>query len=212
MSMKKSSQAGFTIIELMIATSVFSIVLIIITSGVISFTRQYYKGIVTNTTQNVTRSVSNEISQALQFGSTGATAIYNTASPVAQVGYCISGKAYYYAKEHQLDTSNPANHALISSSDVGCPSSKNINVATLNFATSGLNQPRELLGDKMRLMDFTITDLGLTNPTRAGSYTIHIKVSYGDTDLLKADGSCKGGVGSEYCATSELTTTVVKRL
>ena len=53
----QSSQSGFTIVELMIATLVFAMVLLVITVGVMSFTRAYYRGINQSNTQRVARAV-----------------------------------------------------------------------------------------------------------------------------------------------------------
>jgi hypothetical protein len=74
---------------------------------------------------------------------------------------------------------------------------------------------RELLGPHMRL--------GALDITSAGSlYTVHVRVIYGDDDLLTptVSGStdwnselCSGTTaGSQFCAVSDLTTTVKQRL
>jgi hypothetical protein len=65
----------------------------------------------------------------------------------------------------------------------------------------------------MRLGDLTI------NPLGGGAYTVHVRVIYGDSDVLTSpNGSdwsnvtCQGGAGSQFCAVSDLTTTVQTRL
>jgi prepilin-type N-terminal cleavage/methylation domain-containing protein len=67
MSRQRKSQAGFTIVELMIATLVFAVVLILITVGVLTFTRSFFKGINQSRTQNAARTVIETISQGIQF-------------------------------------------------------------------------------------------------------------------------------------------------
>ncbi len=68
--MKKTDvhERGFTIVELMIATLVFSVILTVVTMGVISFSNRYYKGVHASTTQNTTRNIMDTITQAIQFG------------------------------------------------------------------------------------------------------------------------------------------------
>ena len=57
----------------------------------------------------------------------------------------------------------------------------------------------------MSLRTFTIEKSG-------DYYTITLLIAYADPDLLNADGLCKGGAGSQFCATSSLKTTVHRRL
>src|SRR6185437_9676288 len=58
--------AGFTIVELMIAAAIFSLVLILLSYGVIRFNQAYYGGLVQSSTQNAARSIIDNISQAIQ--------------------------------------------------------------------------------------------------------------------------------------------------
>src|SRR5262249_3702342 len=85
-------QAGFTIVELMVATLVFSFVLVIITVGVLFFSKTYYAGRNRARTQNTARSVVGTISQAIQF--TG-TAITTTADTGAQY-FCAGSRIYVF--------------------------------------------------------------------------------------------------------------------
>lgn len=63
-------QEGFTVVELMIATLVFSVILTVITMGVLSFRNRYYKAVNASTTQNTTRTViDTDKVRLIQFGS-----------------------------------------------------------------------------------------------------------------------------------------------
>ena len=53
-----SGQKGFTVLELMIATTVFSVMLLLTTTGMIQIGKVYYKGLVTAKTQDTVRSIS----------------------------------------------------------------------------------------------------------------------------------------------------------
>jgi prepilin-type N-terminal cleavage/methylation domain-containing protein len=61
-------QDGFTVVELLIATVVFTMVLLVITSGVTHFTHAYYKGVHQSSTQTTSRNVINTIAQNIQYG------------------------------------------------------------------------------------------------------------------------------------------------
>ncbi len=58
---------GFTIVELMIATVVFSLVMVICLVGMVQVSRAYYKGITISKTQEAGRFLMDEISSTIQF-------------------------------------------------------------------------------------------------------------------------------------------------
>ena len=60
-----AGSAGFTIIELLIASSVFSVVLLVALTGFLQIGRVFYKGISDSQTQNVARQVVTDISSSL---------------------------------------------------------------------------------------------------------------------------------------------------
>ena len=63
----KTKNSGFTIIELMIATSVFAVVLVVAASGILAIGMLYYKGVTSSRTQEAARSISNTIANTIQF-------------------------------------------------------------------------------------------------------------------------------------------------
>lgn len=193
----RQNQQGFTIVELMIATLIFSVVLLVVTIGIIQISRVYYKGITEANTQNVTRSVADTISQAIQFNGGVVT---NTSGGSTGV-FCVGSQQFSYRLGVKLQDAavNGTNYALLQSTTPGCTSSSP--VPTANF--------KELLGPNMRLSNLVVTQSG-------NLYKITVKVVYGDDDLLNNPGStnptCKTGAGSQFCSISDLTTTVVKRV
>lgn len=221
-----ASQRGFTIIELLIATVIFSMVLILITTGVLQFTRQYYKGVISSNTQNTARIIIDDISRAIQFNS---STVYPLAANNGSQGYCIGkSKRYSFARNYQVTDATPpvtapyqANHGLVSDNTNGCSSTTQALPVRSLTSLPGLN-PRELLGENMRLANLSIVGSG-------DLYTVTVRVVYGDIDLLcsptgpggcgpsggfvnNTDLTCKSTTGSQFCAVSELTTTVKKRV
>lgn len=219
---KHSQQKGFTIIELLIATSVFSVVLLIASTASIQIGRLYYKGLVSARTQEVARNVMDSVGQDLQFSDSKSFKQDYTDSGLAQINWatqspsepvshafavCIGSSRYTYWLGQQVQGGN---HGLVvdTAPASGCAP-----------AASGT----ELLGDNMRLTQFSV----VRPATNTGTYNLSIKVAYGDSDLLTTyneDGSrvtgselkdtlCRSGIaGNSFCATSMLDTTVKRRL
>lgn len=199
-----ADKKGFTIVELLIATLVFSVVLLAVTVGIIQITRVYYKGINEANTQDTARGVMDTISQAIQFSGSD---VYPTASsaPGASTSFCIGNQQFSYKLGYQLVESSPNTNqttkALWQSTTSGCTG----NPAA---APTGL----ELLSPKMRLSNLTVSEVN-GDPN---IWKVSVRVVYGDDDLLNnptgTDASCKGDAGGQFCSVSELTTTVVKRV
>lgn len=70
----KANQKGFTIIELIIATTVFSVVLLLCTFGLMQIGNVYYRGITSTRTQNVTRNIIDMVSQDIELSDNGIIA------------------------------------------------------------------------------------------------------------------------------------------
>lgn len=194
--------------ELMIATMVFGVVLLFVTMAILQFTRVYYKGITQANTQDTARTIVDNISQAIQFNGGSVT----TTPPRAYgstAAFCVGNQQYTYVIGKQMVESAPNStqtfHALVARDLAGCASGSA--TPPMNTAyTSG----RELLSPKMRLAKMEVNAVG-TN-----LYRITVKVVFGDEDLLQnptaADTKCKSQSGSQFCAVSEITTVVTKRV
>lgn len=202
--------AGFTLLELMIATSVFAVILLVVTAGILSFTRQYYKGVVASTTQNTAREIMSELTQSIQFGST----IQSGLGGGGVSGFCVDNKLFSFTPDVQVTDNggvaaqHQGYHALVRSQLAGGCNSSTVPVALPNSANLPAGE-RELVANHMRLAALTVTPLTAGGPL----YSVHVRVVYGDDDLLNGTHTtCKGGIGSQFCAVSDLTTTVQKRL
>jgi len=234
----RRGQQGFTIIELMIATMIFSVILLVVTSGILQFNKQFYKGVVASSTQGAARTLIDDLTRAIQFnGGTFSPLPVLTGNPQSG-GYCVgSGKRYSFQLNRQVKDKTPLSvdhqgyHGLVSDTVTGCNTSTSpYDVANapadLTTVSPALSNPRELLGQHMRLAKFDIEQ-------NVDLYTITIRVVYGDDDVLCSpstpndcntptstagvdnnmpDLTCRGSIGSSYCAVSELTTTVMKRV
>lgn len=206
-----NQEAGFTIVELMIASVVFSVVLLLCTVGIIQISRTYYKGITTTKTEQTARSVLDRISQSIQFS--GGT-VTQTPSPDATRDqyFCINNELYSYHLGQELIDGPNYNHALVVT-NAACSGAQSL-------GTRSTPTGQELLSPNMRLAKLSVKSLGNNN-----LYRVTVRVVYGDDDLLldqlAANGSagndgvldtCKGATaGAQFCAVSELSTVVQKR-
>ncbi len=219
---RRSNSSGFTIIELMIATLVFSIVLLVVTAGIVQFSKAYYKGAITAKTQDTTRSIIDSVSQSIQFGVSSPQG-----SPEANgtsISYlCAGGNKFIFTPGVQYKTGPPeyTNAGVYMVPSIGICEGP-----TVTLPSDG----KQLLNEYMRVTDLTLTGVSDT------LYTIAVTVAYGDNDLfcdrrddatcnvtspvlsdtaladLGSNIRCRQLSGSEFCAVSSLSTTVRKRI
>ena len=219
-------QAGFTIIELLIATTVFSLVLLMAVAGILQISKQYYQGVTQARVQEAARAVTDEIGESIRFSTDSITMLNLVsggpeidASSADDTGYfCLGAKRYTFAIDRQLSPSpstapdsKEQRHVLWTDQPAGGCTGP---VGDLN-----IDQPsadgRELLSENMRLTHLELVDLGIAG---VNAYRLDIGVAFGDDDLLSVDDSgksktCEGAfVGGEFCAVSNLSISVTKRL
>jgi len=216
--MISTKQKGFTIIELMISTAVFSTILLVVLTSITQIGRMYYKGITTAQTQEVARTILDKISQEVQFSgqSSSPIAAYNAPNGVI----CIGKTRFFYVLNK---ISRSAQHAFWVDTDnnnSGCV----VGAANMNVAqpTPAGNNGAELLAEGMRVVVLGATSSG------NNLWNIDVKVVFGADDLIEsidASGTtvsqvafpqfttCKGSqIGTQFCAVSQLTSTVLKRV
>jgi prepilin-type N-terminal cleavage/methylation domain-containing protein len=198
---------GFTIVELMMATLIFSVILLMVTLGVLQVNRVYYRGVTEASTQAVARSIIDTISQSIQFNG-GTIAPLPTTTPL------VAGSTYYVCVNNQQFVYR-AGYQLVS----GSPGSGQTNKALIQrpIAGSCVAPPvgytgRELLNPNMRISNLQISQVGTSN-----LYKVQVHVVYGDAAVLNNPTSmtptCKGiRAGNQFCSVSDLSTIVEKRI
>lgn len=227
---KPDSQDGFTIVELMIASLVFSTILVVITVGVMRFTDSYYRGINTSNTQTTAQNAIDTITQSIQFSSGGT-------SPGGAGFFCAGNKVFTYSNGHQFGgTPSPSDRGLYAMDEVGATCGDPSDTDFTN-AVNG-NTGVELLGKGMRVIQASVT-----SPDDKLLSSVHLKIAYGDSDLLcnsalhaAAHGcdagaasyaalddvferpgttdniQCKLTIGSQFCAVVDLTNVAQQRI
>lgn len=235
---KSNNSKGFTIIELMISTVIFSIMLVLCLAGIVQVSRAYYKGVTHSRTQESARLLMDEITQAIQLS--GSTISYLSpvdgfnivvTGPEVDSGkvtegtgvICAGNKQYTYALDRKVssvedETNKEIRHAILSE-DIKC--SDALMASDLNQDISG--SQRSLLSENMRLTKFSVTrvtpNLNVSTKTGSQLWKVEISIAYGDQDLLSyTDDSgadrviCNPGTGTEFCSIVELSTIVSRRI
>lgn len=205
-NISRSGQAGFTVVELMMSTAVFATVLLVVTIAVLQIGRTYYKGITSSRTQETARAVMDEISQAIQFGG----------EPEIVAGMvCAGNKRFSYVLNQQVAGSA---HALMLETVTSCAGQ-----------TPNMTVGKELINTRMRLAALSVTSVD-TDPSIPPEdeplFRVRVRVVTGDNalleDLLDANGNpgtdgvldtCRSvRSGGQFCAASDLSTVVQRRL
>lgn len=195
---QKPNQKGFTIVELMIATTVFSVVLLLCTFSFLRIGQVFYKGAALSRTQDNARAIIDEVSGAIKLSGDEVSSLRTHPATGIQ-GYCIGGNMYSFNPNPQMrDEAGDSSLSVRGS----CPSSG-----------PSLSSGRELVDMRMRLERFEVVRVD------EGLYRVVVRVVQGDDYLIEdLDGSndgfreCKNEDSSYFCASSELETTVKRRI
>jgi prepilin-type N-terminal cleavage/methylation domain-containing protein len=214
--MKKQQQGGFTIIELMIATLVFSIIMVICLSAFLRVGQLYYKGIYLSKTQEAARNISDEVVSQLRLN--GGSPTLNPGTPInghTVYFFCINNERYSFMSGNEVhtDAESDTNFGLVR--DDHSPTQPCLSPTDQAFSSNHA----ELLGDFMRVVAVG-TSPGqsdvLFTPATINSHilwTLHLHIDFGDDDLLDnpaaSSATCQGPlIGSQFCATTDVDTSV----
>jgi prepilin-type N-terminal cleavage/methylation domain-containing protein len=219
-----NNQSGFTIIELLIASLVFSTILLVTTYGIIEVSQIYIKGYFTTIAQNQNRSLQSELTQSIQENDaqpitiaplTAGPGINSVSSEGNVYWFCINNVRYTYKYN-----SHPG--ILIKDED---PTGDNCQLpANVNGPLSSGQQ--ELLSPDLSLVPTKsgspapgiINTITTSSMYSSGSilYSLNIQILYGDsgtfTILPTGFPACNSLLnGGDFCADSISSTTVQER-
>lgn len=225
-----NDSCGFTIVELLIATVIFSMVLLLVTTGVLEITKVYYKGVTDSNTQTVATNIIDTVAQAIQFDGGAVQTTPASAPPGSSYVFCVGDQQFSYYPGYQLVSGtlgqDETNHSIVENTAAGCTPQN----------MTGSVQGRELMGQDMRLSNISVTcalPSGICNdvPGAILAYKVQVRVVFGGDDLLFSptlsqqgasnatqaaapDAECSGSSSDEdqFCSRSDLSTIVVKRV
>jgi prepilin-type N-terminal cleavage/methylation domain-containing protein len=222
----QADKTGFTIVELMVATSVFALVLLVALTGFLQIGRVFYKGVSDTQTQDVLRQVVNDISDNIMASSQGVS-LGNTTTPA--YNYLCAGPYRYTSAKYDSggsnngqpvrynSDSNPIFDPTKSTVNMGlikdwvgtgnCPvpciaSSTNADVRCppSNFLALDPTSPyTELLGNGMRVGSISLKPSVDSSGKNLPIYNLAVTIIYGDDSVLDfttTPASCVGGLSN----------------
>lgn len=201
----KNNQSAFTIVELIIASSVFSMVVLGAGMMIIQISRLYYKGIIVSRTQTTARNIIESISRPIQYESANVSPMVIDGATNYQV-ICIGEDRYTFAinkKQSLAGGPNDIPHAAWQDKCVG---------SVPNLASTSLSGGRDLLSNNMWVNSIYVEPVNTPDP---GLWKVGLTVMYGDEDLIDMSPpvKCKGNIaGSQWCSVITYKTMVFKRI
>src|SRR5258708_6740933 len=205
---------GFTIVELTIATAIFSTVLLVGLASFLGIGKIFYKGVTVTETQSAAQSVIDQLSSDVQFG---VAVVPSQPTGTGAQFMCIGNARYTYNlyQEVNVDAHDNVTHfgllrdLLPGSSGCADP---------FGASSVALVNPTELLGNKTRL-----SKLDITPAKNAGGsdivdlWNINLTLAYGDDSSLHggdtANPVCDANLNrTQFCSVVNLNTSVNRGL
>jgi type II secretory pathway pseudopilin PulG len=222
----KDNQSGFTILEFMIANTVFATILLIATVAMIGIGNLYYKGFNQSRVQDDTRNIINQFSEDVQLQSTppNTVSLYNIDLGIISSNYsgdeikaiCIGNVRYSYVENLQIGREGPNGtppqienvlwRDTLASSSTPCkplPLQYTTPEDYVSSSQQGSNG-QELVAPGNRLTSFGFTQI-------SGGYELSVGLAYGNPILSPNNTSCKLSTADRFCAADELNNFVVRR-
>jgi prepilin-type N-terminal cleavage/methylation domain-containing protein len=214
MKMTANKPQGFTIIELLIATAVFSVVLLIFLSAFLKISQLFYKGVNMTNTQENARNIVQTIADDIQF--------YQVTPQVYKdLNYfCIGDHVYYYEPGVQYTPGNNS-YGLQRVESVCVPASGRVVFVTGSPNIQNMLDP----GMQVNKLDIdcqnSICTISLKLVYYGSDKTVFVSnnsaynsdpTSSGYNADQAPDASCTGAPNStQYCATASYNSTVLQR-
>ena len=199
----KGNNNAFTIIELLIATTVSSVIILGASMMIIQITRMYYKSIIMSNTQTSARDLMESITRPIQYEGAAITGPNEITPGSGKYKLCIGNVRFTYQINKQQGTD--INHAVWK--DKGLCSA-----ADINLDSTTLINGQDVLSKNMRLLSLVVTQV----TGAQGLYRVEAKVAYGDDDLFDDPDHptvCKGNIaGGQWCSIVSYKTMIFKRL
>lgn len=229
--MKK--EQGFTILELLIATIVFSILILVAITSFLTIGHLFYKGIALTQSQDAVRNIMADVTNGIQRAPgtalvpTGSIQVSSTqtcgsTSTGVCTYYCINGDRYTAltgpipAGDTQTTAPTTLKDFSLIKDTASCnnPFSATGTPINNNPTSPTYTKPTELLGNGLWLRQFKIL-----NPA-TDFYTIDLRIAYGNdlNNFINYSGNdysgakCQGGraIGFAFCSTNSAFTSVIR--
>lgn len=187
--MIKANEKGFTLIELMLAMTFFSFILLFVTTGFIIVNRAYNKGLTVKLVQDEGRGLIEELTREIRTAGDSGVNV-GTSDCIS-----VNGTMYYLNKPINTD---PPYRLYKLQTGITCDTYDPVQ-------TDG----EDVLEERVGVQYIEASDISGT-----GVYSIKIVLSTMEEDLIVTtgqDAECTTGSGSQYCDIVTMTTVVSTR-
>lgn len=188
----RNNHRGFTIIELIIASTIFAIILLVVAAGITAIGRLYFKNETSARVQESARATIDDVAKTVQFGNPSIKKIGDPGAPnpieinaqneTSPKTICIGETRYTYVLNRKVGN-DPADtkHALWVDKlpNSSCSKKANLDAPNPSEGTDAdtTSSGKELLGEGMRLLDFDVTEQNTV-------VRVNIRIGYGTNDLF----------------------------
>lgn len=214
--MTKQRESGFTILEVLIASMVFTVVLMICVQVITRIGQLYFKGVTSAQIQNLTRDLTDEFSQQIQFGSGIPYGIPNPDSISGGTAgdvliFCVGDNRYRAIMNRRLGDAGVTTVLQRIPYSGACVTTD-----------TGFVGATELAVKNMRILKLSI----IRSTTDPYIWSLNIRLALGeddqfsysvagstDTPAVYGSAICKSGIsGSQFCSISELSSSLLRRV
>jgi prepilin-type N-terminal cleavage/methylation domain-containing protein len=214
--MKKISDKGFTVIEVLIASLVFTTLLLLSMEGITRIAKVYVKNSSITKANEFSKSFIGDIAQQIKYG---VEPKFTSGNPSF---LCVSDSGYKIElnKTQEEDLGPIPINPIVKIQDPGCTLYANAS----NYTGASYN-PVNISPVNIRILSFNIIKNTVgTTPV----WTIDMRVALGAKDLLRdsankiladdptanySEAVCRGGIaGSEFCSVISISTSITRRM
>jgi prepilin-type N-terminal cleavage/methylation domain-containing protein len=231
-----ANNQGFTIVELLIATLIFSVILLAALAGFLQVGRLFYKGVNSTQTSETSKQVLNDVKANIRLATVNAINPNKTGNG-GYTYHCVNGNRYTYMLDKQVNLATPnyrspitGNYGILKEymgSDTACgvpcysysgPPGASYDNCT-DPGSVPFNNPVELLSNNMRVAQFDIFQTDTTTTSNSDLWTLKLKVAYGDDGVFEYPGGpglpstirCQAAsTVQQFCAVVDNSTSVYR--
>ncbi len=199
------NKSGFTIVELMISISVFSVVIILASAAIITVGRQYQFGVSKTRLLDASRELNQKISQDIAYSGGDKRDVTFSSIP-GYSGFCIGNNRYTW-KTYPATIPTPEQYTALKNTFRVTPLSSIGNSCSAD--AGNINSGENPFPNNVTVTQF---DIGSTNPY---SYNSRFVLADG-TDLFvgkNPSNSCiTQQAGGSYCAVVDMNSTITRKV
>lgn len=192
---RNHKQAGFTLIELMLAMGGIAFLLLFVVFAIMHVTNLYGKGVAIRQINQIGRQISDEISREVRFGENPKMGVKNR--------FCVNDKSYIWNPTGSTD------NKFNSGATVGF-----VKVDGINYCNDPAplipNDAKELLGNVATILDMTIVE----DPVSSGLFELTLVLGTKNDpptwQSVSGQFECSS-IGGQFCAVGEFKTIIYAR-